>query len=194
MRIFGVLRAFQESFALKAAIELDVFTAIADGAHSAPDLASKCAASERGIRILCDTLVTCGLLRKEDGRYENESDSGIFLNRHSPAYVGGAAMFLCLPEMTTNMLESLTDCVRKGGTAMPGEGTVDPNNPLWVTFARAMAPLMRLPASNMAGQLPANGPLKVLDIAAGHGTFGIAVAQRNPDAKITPWIGRLSSR
>ena len=30
----------------------------------------------------------------------------------------------------------------------------------------------------------ASGPMKVLDIAAGHGAFGIAIAQRNPNAQI----------
>jgi ubiquinone/menaquinone biosynthesis C-methylase UbiE len=68
---------------------------------------------------------------------------------------------------------------------MEGEGSVNPDNPMWVTFARAMAPMMHLPAQAIAQKLPAAGPLKVLDIAAGHGMFGIAVAQHNPEATIT---------
>ena len=185
VRIFETLRAFQETAALKSAIELGVFTAIAEGAASAAGVASKCQASERGIRILCDGLVTSNLLRKQDGAYENTPDTAMFLNRHSPAYMGGICEFLCDPEMTHGMLQNLTDCVRKGGTTMGAEGTVSDDNPVWVKFARAMAPITRLNAEFIAAQLPASGPLRVLDIAAGHGMYGIAVARRNPEAEVT---------
>jgi SAM-dependent methyltransferase len=184
IRIFQTLRAYQESAALKSAIDLGIFTAIADGAVSAASIASACGASERGIRILCDTLTVSGMLGKHGGRYANTPDTGIFLNRHSPAYLGSVADFLLLQETTAGFLESLTGCVRKGGTLMQGEGSVDPDNPEWVVFAHAMAPLMKMPAGMMAQHLPGSGPLKVLDIAAGHGMFGIAVAQRNPQAEI----------
>jgi len=185
VRIFETLRAFQETAALKSAIELGVFTAVAEGAASAAEIASRCEASERGIRILCDTLVTSGLLLKHDSSYENAPDAAAFLNRTSPAYMGGIAEFLCDPEMTSGMLQILTDCVRKGGTVMGAEGTVSDDNPVWIRFARAMAPMTRPTAEFIAGQLPASGPLKVLDIAAGHGMYGIAVARRNPEAEIT---------
>ncbi len=39
-------------------------------------------------------------------------------------------------------------------------------------------------AHAIAEQVPSTGPLKVLDIAAGHGMFGITIAQRNPEAEI----------
>jgi len=184
MRIFETLRAFQETAALKSAIELGVFTAIAGGAASPAEIASRCQASERGIRILCDGLVTSGLLLKHDGMYENTPDTAVFLNSHSPAYLGGIADFLCDPEMTACMMQGLTASVRKGGTTMGSEGTVSDDNPVWVKFARAMAPMTKPTAEFIAGQLPA-GHLKVLDIAAGHGMYGITVARRNPAAEVT---------
>lgn len=57
---------------------------------------------------------------------------------------------------------------------------------MWVEFARSMAPMMGLPAQLIAKLLRAEaGPKwKVLDIAAGHGLFGIAIAQHNPNAEI----------
>lgn len=185
VRIFETLRAFQETAALKTAIELGVFTAIAEGATTAGQIAAQCGASERGVRILCDTLAASELLRKREGQYENTRDGAIFLDRHSPAYVGGMAEFLCLPELMSGFLESLTEAVRKGGTVMPGAGTVNPDNPMWVTFARAMAPVTKPAAEFIAGHVPASGRLKVLDIAAGHGMFGISIAQRNQRAEIT---------
>src|SRR6185437_5232032 len=67
----------------------------------------------------------------------------------------------------------------------PGHGSVEPDNPFWVLFARAMAPMMAMPAQAIAERVAGAGPLRVLDIAAGHGIFGIAIAQKNPQAEIT---------
>ncbi len=185
VRIFDTLRAFQETAALKTGIELGVFTAIAEGATTAGQIAATCGASERGARILCDTLTACELLLKREAQYENTRDGAVFLNRHSPAYLGSIAEFLCAPELMAGFLENLTDAVRKGGTVLPGAGSVNPDNPMWVTFARAMAPMMKPAAEFIAGHVPPDGPLKVLDIAAGHGVYGITIAQRNPRAEIT---------
>ena len=57
-----------------------------------------------------------------------------------------------------------------------------------------MMPMMMPPAQAIAEILgPASGPIKVLDIAAGHGIFGIVVAQKNPQAEIvaSDWAGVL---
>lgn len=86
---FEAANAFQRTEALRAAIELDLFTHIASGHHAADRLAAACGASERGVRILADYLVIAGFLRKSDGRYELTSDSQVFLTRSSPAYLGG---------------------------------------------------------------------------------------------------------
>jgi ubiquinone/menaquinone biosynthesis C-methylase UbiE len=182
--IFGTLRAFQDSAVLGSAIDLEIFTAIAEGSVTASQIAAKSGASERGIRILCDNLVTTGMLTKQGDRYGNTQDTQIFLNRHSPAYIGGVKEFLCGPMMMVELFENLTNSIRRGGTSLPGEGSVNPDNPIWVTFARAMAPMMVPAAHAIASHMPASGPLKVLDIAAGHGMFGITIAQRNPEAQI----------
>jgi methylase of polypeptide subunit release factors len=74
--------------------------------------------------------------------------------------------------------------VRRGGSAL-GEGTLEPDNPDWVRFARAMMPLMFMPAQVMAGELAKGGAVnKVLDIAASHGLYGISVAKQNAAAHI----------
>src|ERR1019366_4840515 len=163
MRIFETLRAYQQTAALRAAIELDIFTAIGEGATTAADIAAKRGASERGVRILCDTIVTDGLLAKDGGHYSCAPDAAVFLDRRSPACMASVSEFLCSPE-TLNGSLSLADCVRKGGTVQPGQGSVEPDNPFWVLFARAMAPMMALPAHMMADRLAGTGPVKVLDI------------------------------
>jgi len=89
--------------------------------------------------------------------------------------------------MLTNGLLNLTEAVRKGGTAIENDGTLDPEHPVWVKFARGMAPMMALAAQLMAKLVDPNPDrkLKVLDIAAGHGLFGIAFATNNQQAEIT---------
>src|ERR1019366_4874400 len=156
MRIFEARRAFQQTAALRAAIELDIFTAIGEGATTAADIAAKCGASERGVRILCDTIVTDGFLTKTDGHYSCAPDAALFLDRRSPACIASVAEFLASPETLTGFL-SLADCVRQGGTVLPGQGSVEPDNPFWVLFARAMAPMMAIPARMIAEQVAGAG-------------------------------------
>jgi SAM-dependent methyltransferase len=184
-RIFETLNAYQKTAALKTAIELDVFTAISQGTNSTAALAKKCQASERGIRILCDFLVVNGFLAKNELLYELAPDSAIFLNKRSPAYIGSAVGFLTLPELT-GAFKDLTAIVRKGGSLDGDATTAEPDSPKWVEFARSMAPLQKLPAEAVAESLDAGAGAKwkVLDIAAGHGMYGVTIAKHNPNAEI----------
>lgn len=173
------------SGALKAAIELDLFTAIAEGAQTAAELASRCGATERGVRILCDYLVVAGFLTKQDGRYGLPEEAAKYLDRRSPTYIGTTIRFLLSPTMLS-AFQNITGAVRAGGTVIGEDGTVSPENPIWVDFARGMAPVMRPPANTLAELLNASAGenWKVLDIAAGHGLFGITLARHNPNAKV----------
>jgi len=83
-KIFDTLNAHQNTAALKAGIELDLFTAIGEGADSAAALASHCCASERGIRTLADYLTILGFLTKQDQKYALTIDSATFLNAARP--------------------------------------------------------------------------------------------------------------
>ncbi len=184
--IFDIMQAHQRTSALKTAIELDVFRAVGEGPGDVASIAQHCSASERGIRILCDFLTIYGLLVKENGCYRHTPVSAAFLDPRSPASVASMAQFLGNKAMT-GPFDQLTEIVRTGRTVMEGEGTVEPDNPVWVQFAETMAPMM----APVAGPLAAlalegrSGPVRVLDIAAGHGLFGIAIAKQNPQAHIT---------
>src|SRR6516162_8167737 len=182
-RFFNAVNAHQLTEAIKAAIELEIFTAVSEGNTTAAAIAQRCAASERGTRTLCDFLTIHGFLTKADSQYALAPDSALFLNRHSPAYMGSAIDFLLTPRVReANAL--LTEAVRQGGTAL-GQGTLVPENPDWVKFAEAMMPLMHMPAEMMAAELRKEGEVqKVLDISASHGIWGLAVAKQNPSAQI----------
>jgi 2-polyprenyl-3-methyl-5-hydroxy-6-metoxy-1,4-benzoquinol methylase len=185
--IFGTFNAFHRSAALKAAIELELFTHVAAGAATAARLAAVTGASERGLRILCDALAALGFLARDgDDSWRVPADYAPFLTSDSALYLGSALRFLHDPALLDGFAH-LTDAVRRGGTASTAHDALAPDNPLWVEFARAMAPLAGLTAEIVAITLAAEtlGPARVLDVAAGHGLFGIALAKRNPALEVT---------
>lgn len=183
--IFETLNAYQQTAALRAAIALDIFTKIGEGTDTFPALAKRCEATERGIRILCDYLVVYGFLTKHEDRYALTDNSATFLDRRSPACIASAAGFLTLP-VTINAYHDLARTIRTGQPAMAeGEGSISEENPIWVEFARSMAPMVTPSAEEIARILDAPAKKsKVLDLAGGHGMFGIALAKRNPNAEI----------
>jgi ubiquinone/menaquinone biosynthesis C-methylase UbiE len=118
-------------------------------------------------------------------KYSLTQDSAVFLNRKSPAYAGAAAEFLLSDELT-NAFKNLTASVRKGGVAQSAQGSTAPEHPMWLTFARVMGGLM-VPASEGLAQflpLDSSRATKVLDISASHGTWGITLAKKNPQAQL----------
>lgn len=182
---FDTINAYQRTAAITAAVELDIFTAIGEGGATAAEVAQRSGASPRGSRILCDYLTLLGFLTKNRDRYALTRDSAMFLSRKSPAYAGGVTKFLLSGELTRSF-EKLADAVRKGGTADTELGTTAAEHPVWVEFARAMAPLMMPGSQALAEMVPLNGsrPSKVLDISASHGMWGIAFAKRYPRASL----------
>jgi SAM-dependent methyltransferase len=184
--VFDMVQAHQKTAALKAAIDLDIFRAVGEGPGDVASIAKHAKASERGTRILCDFLVINGVLEKDNGCYKHTPTSAAFLDPRSPACMASVALFLANPAVM-DPLAQLAEVVRNGRTTMEGAGTVEPENPVWVDFAEKMAPMM----GPMAGPLGAvvlevhDGPIRVLDIAAGHGLFGIEIAKQNKHAHVT---------
>src|SRR5437016_28636 len=93
-RIFDLAFSFQRTGALKAGVDLDLFTAIDDGVDTAVAIAARSQASQRGIRILCDFLTVNGLLTKAGDRYALTPEASAFLSKRSPTYLGSVTNFL----------------------------------------------------------------------------------------------------
>lgn len=184
--LFDTINAYQRTGALKAAIELALFTRIGEEALSAETIAERCECPERGIRILCDNLAIHGFLEKSgEALYSLTRDSGIFLNQHSPAYLGGMLPFLLDPAIR-DAFDDLASTIRSGRVHTSEEGTTAADHPVWVEFAEAMAPMMA-PVAQGAAEMVTLDPdreTRILDISASHGLFGISFAKQNPNAHL----------
>jgi hypothetical protein len=184
--------AYQQTAAIKAALELDVFSEIAKGNSTAERLAEIIGASVRGVRILCNYLTVRGHLEKQGEQYRLTPSTAAFLDRSAPAWMGDVVEYLAAPEMMSLFLDDPAAYVRNGGSM--GLANNAPDHPIWVKFARAMGPSRVPVASKVASELAVPPPRMVLDIAAGHGMFGIAIARAAPGARITAvdWQAVLS--
>ncbi len=183
--VFSLFTAYQRTHAIRAAIDVDLFAAIGEGATTVPTLAKRCGCAERGVRMLADAMVLLGVLRKEDGEYGLTSTAELFLDRQSPASFAPALDFLFSPTIAAGFA-GLGEAVRRGGTALEAEGTLAPEHPVWIDFARGMSALALATATMMANVLDPDpaGAWRILDIAAGHGQFGVALAARQPGARV----------
>jgi 2-polyprenyl-3-methyl-5-hydroxy-6-metoxy-1,4-benzoquinol methylase len=186
LQIFNTVMSVQRAYALKAAVDLDIFTAIGRGSHTSSEIAKTCNASERGVRILCDAMTVLGFLTKSGNKYSLTQDSAVFLDKNSPAYMGKAFTFLLHPTQVGNF-QRMTEAARQGG-ATEQDSMLAPEEEAWLDFARGMAPFM-VPAAEaiaglLQGELASRPTVKILDIAASHGLFGLTVAKRLPQAHI----------
>lgn len=181
---FETASAHERTEVLRGAVKLDLFTQIQRCGGGVEELAQACAATPRAIRILCDYLTVQGFLTKSSAGYALTPDSAFFLSRDAPHYIGGALDYVTSPAIRKSFAE-LSKTAQVGGTHDPACDMTSSNNPIWVTYAKSIKPLMRLPAQLLARQIrrDRSSALRVLDVAAGHGMFGIAIAQRFPKAR-----------
>jgi hypothetical protein len=183
--VFDIALGYQRTAALIAAVKLDIFTAIGAEMVSVDDLISRTGASSRGLRILCDYLTIIGLLKKRDAHYGLTHIARTFLDESAPLAMGKIVDFVAAPEILDLFLHDPASYVRRGGSS--GLANVAPDHPVWVRFAKAAVPFATTTAKRVAlhvATLP-EPPYTVLDIAAGHGLFGIEVAKMLPEALVT---------
>ncbi|GAC1312443.1 MAG: hypothetical protein NVS2B3_12940 [Vulcanimicrobiaceae bacterium] len=177
--LYGRVRAD----ALRAAIELDIFSAIARGRGTADAIGAACHASPRGVTALCDFLTVEGYLTRSGDAYALGAEARTFLDRASPAYVGDVTDFFCAP-LHVRAASELTAIVRRGGST--GTDVLEPDASEWQRFATSMVPVVGPAAAATARHLDiaSLGPVRVLDVAASHGEFGIALARTNDACEV----------
>ncbi len=173
---------FTRTAILNTAIELNLFTEIDDGHRTAASLAQAVSASERGMRILLNALTGLGVVEKSADQYALPEASRMFLSKRSPGYLGD---FLLLVHQIMPAWDHLTETVRTGKPPRKIEGDDDRGE----FFSELVSGLftMNAPGAEAAAKSRVNGRrgLRILDIGAGSGVWGIKFAQQDPAARVT---------
>jgi ubiquinone/menaquinone biosynthesis C-methylase UbiE len=187
-RIMQLAFGFAPTQTLTSALELRLFTHVAQGKTTAPALAEAAGASLRGLRMLLDALVGLGLMTREgnrdDVRYGLTPESAAFLVEGQPGYHGD---FVRLHgTMMAGHWMNLTDCVRTGqpvrAVDKPEEGAA-----VWGELVDSLFPVGYAAASSLGQELRRlypQGTLRLLDVAAGSGVWSLASAQKDPNVQV----------
>ncbi|HVA78869.1 MAG TPA: class I SAM-dependent methyltransferase [Candidatus Binataceae bacterium] len=194
--LIAMMQGAASTAALKAAIDLEVFTHIAHGDDTAEKIAAAKKLPLRSTRILCDALVAFGALKKSGGRYANSTGAQALFVKGSPAYAGGMSAITANP-LIWNELARLTEIVKAGHTLLENRSAEAADNPFWQDFARGSRMMAQLAgpavAESAAQMFPGGGPKKILDIACGSGFYGFSALKRFPGARLVSvdWPGVL---
>lgn len=193
-RIMQFIWGYAPPLILEAAVRHRVFDLLAEGARTVEQLHTETGASVRGLRAVLNTLVSLELLERDgQGRYSLTPESATYLVRGKPDYRGGMLMHMSTQLMPKWM--QLTEIVRTGKPAASvnreGEGSA-----FFEKFVEDLFPFNHAAAQALAGALKvaeAKKPLRVLDLAAGSGVWGIVLAQQSPQVRVTAvdWPGVL---
>ncbi|HLF58865.1 MAG TPA: methyltransferase [Alphaproteobacteria bacterium] len=87
--IFQLGFGFWGSKALLSAVEFGLFSELAKGPLDAEQLSGRLGLHGRGARDFFDSLVALGMLERDGTKYANTAETGLYLDRAKPSYVGG---------------------------------------------------------------------------------------------------------
>ncbi len=189
-RIMQMMWSFAAPLALEAAVRHRVFDTLDERPKTLEELARDTGALPRGLRAILNALVGFELLAKSGERYALTAESSAFLVSHKPGYQGAL-----LGHISTQLLPNwlhLTEIVGTGkpATAVNQEGA---GAGFFSELVEAIYPMSAPSAQALAEHFFATGPTpaSVLDLAAGSGVWGIAMAKQSPLARVTAvdWAG-----
>ncbi|HEY5990051.1 MAG TPA: methyltransferase dimerization domain-containing protein, partial [Streptosporangiaceae bacterium] len=175
---------FWGSKALLSAVELDLFTTLAEGSLTGETLTAKLGLQHRGSTDWLDALVSLGMLERTGGEYANTAATALFLDRTKPSYIGG------ILEMANARLYSfwgsLTEALRTGSPqneAKAGEdffAALYRDQPRLKQFLRSMTALSMGAAQVIAEKFPWERHHTVIDVGAAEGCVPVQLALRHP--------------
>ncbi|UPJ47536.1 methyltransferase [Bradyrhizobium sp. 200] len=183
--IMQVGMGFWASKTLLSAVELGVFSTLADAPADLPTLQKKLALHRRSARDFLDALVALKLLERKNGIYSNTADTDLFLDRAKPSYIGG------ILEMANARLYrfwgSLTEALRTGELQNESKGGgedmfaalyADPDQ--LRGFLSAMSGISAAAAHAIAGNFPWRDYKTFMDLGSAQGMVPATLARAHP--------------
>jgi len=183
-RVLDILWGFAECRVLIAAVELDIFTAIAKGHNTAKAVAAQSEVSERGVRILLNALTSMEFLSKKRSAYFLEPIAGQFLVKGRKGYMGANVLHAI---HLWERWASLTEAV-KTGTAADLASARERGARFFPILVEALFPINYPIACEGYDQLGVGKTwknIKVLDVAGGSAPWSVPVAERDPKSRVT---------
>src|SRR5881394_2066698 len=193
-RLMELSFAYAPPLIISAAAANKVFDALENSAKTAEEVAKQTGASPRALRILMNALVGLDLLKKDRrGRYSLTPESAAFLISEKPGTHAGFFGAIA-PQLISKWLR-LTDVVREGRPAVAVNQETE-GTEFFSQLVENIIPMSYPAAQKLAEHLKlskAKDKIRVLDLAAGSGIWGIALAQKSPRVRVTAvdWAGMI---
>jgi 3-hydroxy-5-methyl-1-naphthoate 3-O-methyltransferase len=194
-RIMQFMWGYAPPLILEAAVRHRVFDVLDKGPATVEQVGSETGASVRGLRAVMNALVGLELLAKDgQGRYALTPESSMYLVRGKPDYRGGMLMHTSSQLLPKWM--QLTEIVRSGKPAI-SVNRENEGSAFFQQFVEDLFPSGRAAVQVLAGTLgvaEAKKPVRVLDLAAGSGVWGIILAEKSPHVHVTAvdWPGVIT--
>ncbi|MGO9402883.1 MAG: methyltransferase [Terriglobales bacterium] len=175
-RLDQMIRGYMPSRCLLTALELDIFTAVGDGAN-AEQIGAKVHANARAVGMLLNALVALGLLSKSGDNYKNTPESARFFVQGSRDNHRNGLLHIA---NIWHRWSTLTDAVRTGTRVAIGRD----DTPEWTrSFIAAMQRNSKDRAPLVVKALGTTGVRRILDLGGGSGAYSIAFAKACPDVR-----------
>ena len=184
-RIMQFTWGYAPPLVLEAAIKHRLFDTLDSGPKTIAQVAQATGTSERGMRAITYALAGMGLLTRIDGDcFSLTPESAAFLVSTKPSFMGGIVRH-CSEDLIPRWLR-LNEVVATGKPAV-AVNEQEPGEEFFANFVSDLFPISYAPARSLAQhlQLGSDGDVSVLDLAAGSGVWGIALAQSAPQVKVT---------
>jgi SAM-dependent methyltransferase len=193
-RLMELSFAYAPPLVISAGVNNKVFDSLQDGAKTPEQIAKKNGASARALRILMDALVGLDLLKKDrQGKYSLTQESAAFLLTNRPGTHAGFFGTIA-PQLISRWLR-LSDIVREGRPAVAVNQETE-GTEFFSQLVENIIPMSYPPAQKLGDHLKlakTKNEIRVLDLAAGSGIWGIALAQKSPRVRVTAvdWAGMI---
>ena len=188
-RIYQLAFGYAPPLVLEAAIRHHVFDVLDTGPKSLSEISQATGASERGLAAIMNVLVGLAFLNKDgQGNYSLAPESEAFLVSTKPEFQGGL-----IRHTSEHLLPKWLQLNEIVATGKPA-GAVNQQTTgtdFFAQFVNDIFPMSYHVAQELARHLNLSGPVSVLDLAAGSGVWGIALAQSSSQVRVTAvdWPG-----